>query len=149
MNSHRVTLFSRDLTNAVDALLNEIKPRIVPYLPPRAPVGPEQINFMGGDSMRTYDIVRHVAPIWRGGEVRVVVTDDLIVVEARTGDGFAEVAQRRARSDTAASPRAANPARRVNRWQGGRQSRKNSGRHMRHRSTMMSRSSTRGASAVR
>jgi hypothetical protein len=86
VNSHLVTLFVDDIKRAIATLLDEIKPRLIPHLPARAPAGPQNITVMGGP---VREVVMRVTPIWRGN-TRVTVEGDLIVVEARTTDGWIE-----------------------------------------------------------
>jgi hypothetical protein len=99
VNNHLLTLFVVDIKNAVATLLREIEPLLSPYLPARTPVGPQDITVMGGP---VREVVMRVAPIWRGN-TRVTIADDLIVVEARTSNGWVEAW----RSDVPAVPQSA------------------------------------------
>jgi hypothetical protein len=88
MNSHLVTLLSQDLYNAIGALLNELKPRLVPHLPARVPFVPENMVVMGDRRLHGVNVIS--APIWKGN-TRVVVEDALISIQTREGNGWLEV----------------------------------------------------------
>jgi hypothetical protein len=83
MNSHLVTLYQTDVTNAVATLLGEIKERLIPHLPIRVPVAPHEMVVMGSN---VRELLVHSTPVWKGN-VRVTVTDDLVVIDVRDSDG--------------------------------------------------------------
>ena len=95
-------MFCEDLKNMTRTLLNALKSHLVPHLPTRVSTPPETMSFMGGGN---FAFALHPRPIWEGN-VRVIGADDLIVIEVRKGDGWAEVW----RSDGGAPQQAPNAA---------------------------------------
>jgi hypothetical protein len=88
MHSDNLTLMHcDDVRNIARVLLNALKSRLVPHLPTRVPTPPETMSFMGGGG--NFSVALHPRPFFEG-TTRVIVEGDLIVVEVRKGEGWAE-----------------------------------------------------------
>jgi hypothetical protein len=83
MSMHTLN-YCEDLKNAVRVLMKDLLPLIGSHLPAQPAPEPQTLNVMG---MHVGAVEMLRRPSWEG-RTRLVVTDDVITVEVREGDGW-------------------------------------------------------------